>query len=294
MQLNPTIDISFSDCADAFQNISRHQIQQQTQSTIPELAAFQFQRLSTTQQVVYFGPPDGPEVIPVREGISQGGCRSLVDHGLGTLAHNRALRTIVANDGGYCAAYADDVFTAGSESSITESIRFQIEEGPKVGQKLRLEKHKILIGARADQQSLHSAIRSYSDLGIPPQCIRTHPTNSPDLLTSFGHVYLGVPIGAPEYVVAAIDSVIADLETQFQKISEACADEKQMLFYFLANILPHKLTYLLRTLEPQHSARLADRYSELQRQTLCYILDLPSISDAAYTLACSPSGAGLP
>lgn len=293
-QKNPHFDASYSDCADAFQNVSRHQILNQTESTIPELLAFQRQRLGTTQHQVYIGAPEGPTEITAREGVSQGGPRSLIDHGLGTLALNRSLDEIVKPHGGRVEAYADDVEALGPSAALREVVSRQVVDGPKFGQPLRLEKHRILLGRKDSTALAEQEREAYIAIGIPAQRICLHPDNDTASAGLYGHTHLGIPVGSPQYIANQVNALCNQIEQEFSLLTERCKDEKQLFFYFLSHIMPCKLTYLLRGLPPVHTRGVAQAFDKAQRTALANILDVPNLSDAQYTIACSPIGADLP
>ena len=179
-------------------------------------------------------------------------------------------------------------------------IHDQQQLGPQAGQCLKLEKHCILLGVVGDhQQAIQRQAQYSTKFGIPLHRIHIHPDDAANneqhttLADNYGTTCLGIPIGDARFVHHAIDGILSEMHDDVHKLIDRCDGHRHLMLHMLTVVLPHTVTFLLRGLPPCYSLRIAQKFSDLQREVLGKIAGAP-LDDMHYDIACSPHGLGLP
>ena len=290
-EFNPTYDTAVSDYKDAFQNIHRDTIIAATDKYCPTLSTMTSRTLNAQSKGWYCGLNEGVESITTAEGVPQGAVKSPFDFGVATLDFNCRLNSIVSTGGGNARSYLDDMRATGKEKDVISMIQLQQSEGPSIGLHLQMAKEKILLGKKGSYESALSAQQRFHLLGIPLNSIHLHPLDSPTSLSSCGYIHMGIGIGTDSYVADFLISKKEALRQEFQAIYKVTS--KQVAYRFLHQIIPHKVTHILRGLPLRFLGPFITEYNSLQRSCLSHILEVDSIGDISYDIARAENGGGL-
>jgi hypothetical protein len=139
----------------------------------------------------------------------------------------------------------------------------------------------------------------FDSIGVPRNQIAIHPLNCPEddrdvSASNYGFVTHGIPYGDDNFVYSYImNEIIPSMREVFSKIEHRVTD-KQIAMIFLRDIVPKKYIHLARGLLPTQFLKwIKPEYDSLQRHLLCHLLDVPSITDQQYDIACTNMGLSL-
>ena len=290
LEANPTWDYSASDFKEAFQRISRAEVLERIEELAPEFLPMKSKSLPLHQKLYYCGCEEGVTSVSCHTGVQQGAPSSPLDFALGSITLCREVQKIVQeSDGlGWFRAYADDARLMGTSERVLQAILHQTTKGAYYGLELQQSKHKVLLGkcdslaeARVKRQALVS-------LNIPEDHIIIHPHNLPETAHLYGDIIMGIPIGSDEFCRNYIDSLIEDMKAECQQL--LLLNDYQLLFTFLRQIWPHKMTYFLRNLPPSLSRGIVTCFQECQRLMLAKVAGVPSIDDMSFFVSCLNTG----
>jgi len=293
---------SSSDYEDAYCHADRSKILSGIARVIPAILPPLHRRLEAVQDVIYFGSEAGPATIKQAVGLTQGQATSGQLYSLGIHPLNKELSALALQyDAGLLSAYIDDVKAHSTAELIASIISTQQTKGPDYGAKLKMEKHKILLQACADDHLARTIQRYFHDtFKIPLDRIQIHPDNIADPMEKatarlrYGDVILGIPASPfPEFIDAFVSTAVEEISSEWRLAAQRLKNEPHHLWYLLKHILASKFTYLFRGIPPGYAQPLADCLTELHRETCEILAQCETIPDLSFDLARIREGAGL-
>jgi len=241
---------------------------------------------------------DSIQHITAGEGVIQGGANSSTHFNLATLDVVRKTRDITGPNG-LVRAYADDMNCTASAPQILDVLDYHKDQEVKdKGLIPNFGKYKCLLPPALYDDALQKMVDELIQRGLHPDNILFHPNTIRNGVTiedpdgKYGSLVMGIPIGSTQYVRREIDSINEEIHRQFNKIANL--QDAQIQLLFMRQCLDATITHLCRGLTPSQSASVTDTYTALQRQALCKIAGVLTISDLQFDLArCSGDKGGL-
>jgi hypothetical protein len=284
-----------TDFVNGFNNLHQQPVITQVNKIAPQLNDRMKLQFTETPTAVLRGAKGGITTFMNAEGIPQGGVSSAALYAIGTAPIFCNTDTIAKNnceDGGSASAYIDDCNVSSSDQGIVSCIdhfdRFQNE-----GVTLNMSKVKVLLSPKpsADQMSFWGT--QYLNRGLQPENILVHPLNGGDP-SQYGHITLGVPVGADEYMRKQVAVILQDLSDAFVELHWLCKHNPQLTYLFLRSCVPASLLHYLRGIPPEFSLTIAEAFDQHQRTLLADILQIPlhALSEITYFTATLPFAAG--
>jgi uncharacterized protein YaaW (UPF0174 family) len=112
---------------------------------------------------------------------------------------------------------------------------------------------------------------------------------SPAAAAKYG-VTVRIAVGTKEYIGKFLLEKIAEVERQFKKIAEV--DDAHVKWKLLSKCMTFRINHTLRQIPPSHLEEVVERFSKAQRECLCEILKVPSISEDAWRVVRMNYGRG--
>jgi hypothetical protein len=236
--------------------------------------------------------------IKAEEGVIQGGANSSTHFNLATLDVVRKTRDITGPNG-LVRVYADDMNCTAPAPQILDVLDYH--NGKEVRDKGLIPnfiKYKCLLPPAIHDDTLQKFVDDLTRRGLHPDNILFHPNTTRNGVViddpdgKYGSLVMGIPIGSTQFVRREIDEINNELHRQFNKIANLKDAQIQLLF--MRQCLDATITHLCRGLTPSQSASVTDTYTALQRQALCKIAGVSTISDLQFDLGrCSGDKGGL-
>ena len=295
--LRPSLVTLHSDWKGAFQNVKRTEVLttiQQRHPTYYEHALCMYGPITANPILT---PLDNMQHIIAGEGVIQGGANSSTHYNLTTLPIVTATNTIAKTGMGSARAYADDMTCNSSPEAILQVLDYH--SSPEVRDKgliPNFDKYTCLLPPTVNSNEADNYINLLLAKGLSPQRILRHPdtivngSRLEDKQGTFGSEVMGIPVGSAEFLYKALDKIIEDLTSQFDKLKDLRDSQTQLLF--VRQCMDATITHLCRGLLPSQSAVLTQAYSALQRRALCNIAGVQSITDLQFDLARCPIDKG--
>jgi hypothetical protein len=143
------------------------------------------------------------------------------------------------------------------------------------------------------------AVRDLKDIcGLHESVIHIHPSNdqSAENVASYGAKVLGSFVGSDVYVTSSINAYIAQLQMDCDKLVHYPNYQGRMLLF--RNCFVLKPQYLLRTLPPNVTGVLGERFEDMKKLILKSILscgteELTDLQYSIFNLSISDGGVGI-
>ena len=173
-------------------------------------------------------------------------------------------------------AFLDDVTVVGKRSDLQDVYDFLHERGKHVGLSLNPAKSLVWVG-----DSIPADVSDPLDRGVPRA-------------SDGGYILLGAPIGDIPFSRDVVSSRIAKIAAIFDALSDI--NDAQIEYGLLRHCFSFpKLSYCLRTCDPQALLPIYDHFDSLQLRSLIRLLgrDLPETSCSQAFLPVKLGGGGL-
>jgi hypothetical protein len=160
---------------------------------------------------------------------------------------------------GSARAYADDMTCNSSPEAILQVLDYH--SSPEVRDKgliPNFDKYTCLLPPTINSNEADNYINLLLAKGLSPQRILRHPdtivdgSRLEDKQGTFGSEVMGIPVGSAEFLYKALDKIIEDLTSQFDKLKDLRDSQTQLLF--VRQCMDATITHPYRGLLPSRSA----------------------------------------
>lgn len=279
----PHLDYVFADFKNAFNVVDRQRMLKVVEEKFGDLHKF-FQACYGQDMHAWVCGEEGVNQIKSSEGVHQGDPLGCI--GFALAVHSLFERVLelsqmdkgVRSDRGTTKAYIDDLSTAATFENSLKIIDLIIAEGPQFGIVLNFDKTIVLLGKCGSWEDAQFRQNEYVSRGMRPDNVLVHPEDvrSEDRLVQsgrYGVTCLGVPIGNKGFVAKWLDDKLLTLKGMAKSIL-SFEGSKQNKLLMMRFSFAQKITYLLRTIEPDIVRGFAHQFNELKISMLCALLEV--------------------
>ena len=273
MEANPHFDVFAMDASNAFNRVSRLSALSTIKEHFPSVFNLILRLYGANTNLWFHGLDSGICSILSSEGSIQGDAAGTWFFVVALQPLLSGLQTILG-DRGSSLFFVDDGTLVGDPAVLTRAIDYLIQQGPKYGFHLNLEKCSYLIGRTSSTVDF----TPLTQLGLVDSIIHQHPLQGGNA-NAYGFKLLGSFIGSECFIHTQLAEYLAQCTSQFQLLSSTISDLQQRLLLFRVSFI-HKIDHLFRTLPPHLSYELVGGYNTILRRFMSnFLFDDDSISN---------------
>jgi hypothetical protein len=279
----PHLDFVFADFKNAFNVVDRQRMLNVVEEKFGDLHKF-FKACYGTDMHAWVCGEEGAHQIRSSEGVHQGDPLGCIGFALAVhCLFERVLELCLQDEGtplnrGTAKAYIDDLSTAATFDNSTKIIDLLLQEGSQYGIVLNFDKTIVLMGKCGSWEEAQWRQSHYCDRGMKWENVIIHPDDvlpndkMPQSLR-YGVSCLGVPIGSTDFVGAWLQEKMCALRAMADSIT-SFNGTKQSKLLMMRFSFAQKITYLLRTIEPDVVRIFAGQFNNLKVEMLCKLLEI--------------------
>jgi hypothetical protein len=236
----------------------------------------------TSSNCWYYGLEDGIKAVKSQEGFTQGDVLATWAYIMTIHPFLQGIKSILSGIG-FVKFFVDDGNIAAPHDVMINVLQYISEVGPKYGYNIKKTKGSYLIGKCGAEVASQRKQHLVEVLGFNEDIIHIHPDDDPDVESGekYGMKILGTFVGSDDYVKKGLAKYYdKELTTVAEKLKNV--KDLQTKFILLKHCFCPKIIHTLRTVRPDLTFELTEKFEGLKKNIFVSILGEQNIEDIVW------------